>query len=771
MRIAARSALAVSLLAGLPGVFAQESALAPPSQRQWIAPTARSRAFAPADAVQVSALAARVRIDGAVARTRLRVTLANAGARPAEAELLLPVPDGAVIDHFDFQGGGSAASARLLSAREARATYDEIVSKLRDPALLEFAGRALVRSSVFPVPAGGTQAIELGYHEVLPAEGERLDYELVRTAALGATVPLDLELEIVGPAATVYSPTHGLVALERSPQQSRYKVDASVMESGSFRCAVLTGSGPRASLYACPDTDGPGGTFLLFAGTSAESAAQTSLRREVTLVLDRSGSMAGEKFAQALAAARQVLEGLCEGEAFRIVDYSDTAAAATAAPVVKSAATIQAARDYLARLTTGGGTNIAAALETAFAPEPRADFVPVVLFLTDGLPTVGPSSEAELKRLAAERNGGRRRLFPFGVGHDVNAPLLDHLAESSRGKSTYVRPAEDVELAVGAVFKKLAGPVLSGLTLVARDADGQEDTSLVRDLVPRELPDLFAGEPLVIVGRYTGSRAATLEIRPRMGSVLAFHVDLGRADRRNEFVPRLWATRRIGELTEAIRQVAGEGRDAAALLADARTQELSDEILRLSLRYGILSDFTSFLALEGSPLVAWNELETTVRSNLVLENQRWRSGAVAVQYAQNTGMLQTRSYQNFSNLLEWGAQTRPELAFPPLTASGASPESTPTPFLTVEPVQHGALFRRGDEWIEGQVLGELDKSGAPRVDRTVVIGTSEHRALVDELVRDGRADIAARGQVVFRHRGDLVRQVPAPAPPAQVPQR
>jgi len=717
--------------------------------RQWIAPTARSRAFATVESVHVTGLAARVRIDGLVAHTTLRVALANASDRPAEAELLLPVPDGAVIDHFDFQGGGSSASARLLAADEARRTYDEIVARLRDPALLEFAGAAAVRSSVFPVPAGSTQTIELGYHELLPHDGARVDYELLRSAALGATVPLDLELEVLGDAATVYSPTHALQPVEQDALRSRYRADASLLESGSFRCAVLSGTGPRAALYACPDEEGPGGTFLLFAGVSPRAALETSLAREVTVVLDRSGSMAGQKFEQARTAALQVLEGLRAGESFRIVDYSDAAAASSNASVTKSPESIAAARAYLAGLTTGGGTNVAAALSLALAPSAAAGTVPVVLFLTDGRPTVGAQSELELRALVQTENHSNRRLFTFGVGHDVNAPLLDHLALGSRATSSYVRPGEDVERVVGALFRRLSGPVMAGLELAVRGADGAEDATLLRDLVPQQLPDLFAGEQLVLVGRYTAARALTLEIRARSGGEpLRLTADLARASRRNEFVPRLWATRRVGELTDAIRQVAGEGRDTATLLADSRTRELADEILRLSLQYGILSEFTSFLAREGSPLVGWSELEHEARANLVLENERERTGALAVQIGQNNMTMQQRNYPNNPNVMLQGGQLI----------------ST----LSVAPVQHGALFQRGTEWIEGRVLSDLG-GAEPARPRTVVIGSDEHRRLVDELVEDGRADIAAQERVLFRHRGELVRQVPFA--PAAAPRR
>ena len=748
-RIAFRPELfALVLLSPLArGSLPQSAADARIDARQWLAPTARAQAFGLRPTVAVTALQARIAVDGAVARTALRIELANPADRPAEAELLLPVPRNAVIDGFDFEGTAPAPSARLLAVDEARRTYDEVVAKLRDPALLEFAGSALVRSSVFPVAPGGTQTLELRYRELLSGEGSRVDYELLRSATLGTTAPLALELEVAGSAAAVYSPTHALRRVSDDGRRTLYRVDSSELEAGSFRCSILRGDGPLASLLACPDEDGPGGTFLLFAGTGPEADPATSLAREVTIVLDRSGSMAGPKFEQARTAALQVLEGLRSGESFRIVDYSDAASASASRAQPKTPESIAAARAYLASLTTGGGTNIAAALSEALAPAAAAGTVPVVLFLTDGRPTVGATSEPELHALVAGANAHARRIFTFGVGDDVNAPLLDRLAVGSRATSSYVRPGEDVERVVGTLFRRLSGPVMAGLELCVLGPDGEEDSTLVRDLLPRELPDLFAGEELVLLGRYTEARPLVIEIRARSGfGPLRMRTDLAQASPHNDFVPRLWATRRIGELSDSIRQAAGGNTSPAALLADPRTRELADEALRLSLRYGVLSEFTAFLSLEGSTLAGWDQLSETARTNLVADNAQLRYGAAAVNFARNNAAQRNVSCQNASNVL-WTADDQR------VAVHG------------VQPIAQGALFPRGSEWVEGSLLeGARDGETLP-ADAEVVIGSPEHQRLVDELAADGRAAVVAQQErVLFRHRGQVIRQVPAEIP-------
>ena len=195
-----RRALAALVVAFFPIAPAFPSPQDAWSGHQLVSPNVRRHSFAQAlpaeSAVEVTAVVARVRIVGTAARTTLDVALRNPGGRPAEAELLLPVPPGAAVGSFQFEGGSAEATATLLPAAEARSTYDGIVARLRDPALLEFAGLAAVRSSVFPVPAGGTQRVRLSYDEILVADAGRLDYVLPRTASLASDVPWTFAIEV-----------------------------------------------------------------------------------------------------------------------------------------------------------------------------------------------------------------------------------------------------------------------------------------------------------------------------------------------------------------------------------------------------------------------------------------------------------------------------------------------------------------------------------------------------------------------------------------------
>jgi Ca-activated chloride channel homolog len=275
--------------------------------------------------VQISGVSVNVKIQQQIATTTMEISLRNDAPRPQEAQMLVPVPDGATIRSFGFDGVSKEPNAKILPKAEAEAIYRSIVNKMRDPALLEFAGYNLVRSSVFPVPAHSTQKVTLIYENLLPADGERIDYVLPRSESFASqNIPWLITVEI-----DAKQPTHLISSTRIGKDRMRISLgDNTKLEPGPFRLSYLTEkNGLTASLLAYPDPTVGGGYFLLLAGVPVTKPEKTvSLKREVTLVLDRSGSMQGEKMEQARAAALQVINGLEDGESFNIIDYSDTVA-------------------------------------------------------------------------------------------------------------------------------------------------------------------------------------------------------------------------------------------------------------------------------------------------------------------------------------------------------------------------------------------------------------------------------------------------------------
>ena len=711
-----------------------------------VVPQARAvRRPAAPPAVEVTGVKVGVAIVEQVATTTMDIDLRNPSGSRIEAELLVPVPEGAAIRGFTFHGAGSEPTAELLPKDQAIAAYKAIVAKIKDPALLEFAGYNLIRTSVFPIDPRGTQKIRLIYEHLLTADGDRVDYVLPRTEAIDYSIPWDVSMTIKAkrPISTVYSPSHEVDFCRTARNAGSVRASATAMrEPGPFQLSyLLEGSkGITASLLAYPDPKIDGGYFLLLAGLPAkvrEADDAPAVQREVTLVIDRSGSMAGEKLDQAKAAAVQVLQGLRDGEAVNVIDYSDSIASFAAAPVVKTDASAEKLRHYIRRLRSGGGTNLHDALIEAVRQRPTEAMLPIVLFLTDGLPTVGVRDEVAIRTAVAKANVHKRRIFTFGVGYDVNTPLLTHLALNSRAASTFVLPNEDVEVKVSQVYRRLSGPVLSEPSLAVVDADGQRDTQRVRDVLPRQLPDLFEGDKLVLLGRYTDGGPLRFRLagefrgRPR---TFRFEFGLDKATARNGFVPRLWASRKIAALVDAIRQAgAATGSSpsvlSAAAATDPKLKELVDEIVRLSIEFGVLTEYTAFLAKEGTDLARRDRILTEANTNFVDRAQRARVGQGAVNQSINNDFQRGQIRGNRRNWFYDQNMERVQIT-------------------NVQQINDRAFFQRGNRWIDGSAL---NSAGGAKVDRTVKIGSPEFMKLLERLVADHRqGTLSMSGEIVLR---------------------
>lgn len=712
-----------------------------PPAAQLVVP--QSRAFplaAGQEPIAVDAVHARVRIVEQTATTQLTVELRNPNAWIVEAVLLVPVPIGSTVTGFAIAGRSDGPTARVLPLDEARRTYDGIVAKMRDPALLEFVGETMVRSSVFPVEAGGKQTVRVTYEQVLAGDGPRVDYTLPRSASLEAGAPWDIEVTLAShqKIRAVYSPSHAIATTRGQGEAISVRIGGTAArEPGPFLLSFLRGQqdGVTASLFACPDPASGGGWFLLLAGAPERQNREARTPREVTLVLDRSGSMAGEKMDQARAAALQLLEELADGESFNIVDYATDVASFAPAPVVKDGSVTAQARAYLAALRPGGGTALNDALLLALRPPPRQGVLPIVLFLTDGVPTIGTIGEADIRAAVAAGNRYGRRVFTFGVGHDVNAPLLDWIAESTRGTTTYVQPQEDVEIKVSSVFRKLHGPVLASPQLTTLNENEEIDSRRVRDLHPLVPPDLFEDDQLVVLGRYVGDAPLRFRLEgigETACRAFRFEFALDRASPRNAFVPRLWASRRIAYLVDQVRQ-AGATSGTAVLaganpFADARLAELRDEIIDLSTRFGILSEYTAFLAQEGTRLDDFGALASACGTELDHKAMQTRVGIGAVNQGAN---LQSQKHQLVLNARN--AYLDDQMHRVETTA--------------VQQIGLCAFFRRGERWIDGCAIARGDLAER----RVVVIGTSEYAELLRQLDAEGRAAVLSLpGDILVR---------------------
>jgi Ca-activated chloride channel family protein len=708
----------------------------------YIVPQARPFVSTSATQVQIQEVQAAVEIVEQVATTTLDILLKNPSGTRLEAQVLSPVPANAVLRGFTFQGAGAEPTAEILTKEEALRIYDSIVAKTKDPALLEFAGYNSIRSSVFPVEARGTQKVRLIYETLLPADGDRVDYILPRTESVDYHTPWKVSVRIRSktPIATIYSPSHALKVNRPSDHNLTARLtQEATTEPGPFRLSVLLQKHElTASLLAYPDPKVGGGYFLLLAGVPSKHAENRSMKREVTLVLDRSGSMAGEKLEQVRAAALQVLEGLEDGEAFNIIVYHESVESFAAEPVVKTSETMKAARTYLKNLRVRGGTNIHDALVEALRPKPLKRFLPIVLFLTDGLPTVGQTSEKAIREVASKGNPYERRIFTFGVGVDVNTPLLDKIALETRSTATFVLPGEDVEAKVGKVFSHLTGPVLASPSMRTFKEGSKVPDGRVHDLLPARLPDLFEGDQMVILGQYQGDEPLRFTLQGNyLGEerTFQFKFDLSKATTANAFVPRLWASRKIAALTDAIRDLGADAGLASSIspATQPKMRELVEEIVRLSKEWGILTEYTAFLAREGTDLSRPAFVMNQATKNFEERAVHTRSGFGSVNQDNNNGYQRSQSCVNGRNSY-WDAK---------MNRVSVS---------NVQQVNDRAFYRQGNRWVDSSVT-----TGNAAPVRTVEVGSEEFRRLVGQLAAQNRAGcIALDGEILLRVNGETV---------------
>jgi Ca-activated chloride channel family protein len=711
-----------------------------------IMPQSRARAFAPErqGEVEITDVSAIVDILESTATTTIEIRLHNTSSRRQEAELIFPVPDAAVVRGFAYDGPGRMITAQVLPRDEAKRIYNSLVAKIRDPALAEFIGYNLIRSSVFPVDAGKDQKVRLTYENLLEVDGNRVDYFLPRTESLEYKVPWEIKVRIKSkrPISTVYSPTHNLVGLKKvnlenmEEQEDPLVVTAQTEKGanvpGPFRLSYMfEENGVTASMFAYPDDKVQGGYFLLLAGLPSDvlGAKETpAIKREVTLVIDRSGSMKNEKIEQVKEAALQIISGLKTGEAFNIILYSNTVEKFARRPVIKTKATEEAARAYIEGITAIGGTNIYDALVEALSQEPTEDMLPIVLFLTDGLPTIGQTSELVIRDVVTKMNPYNRRVFTFGVGLDVNAPLLEKLAADSRARAEFVLPKEDVEVKVGKVFERLTGPVIANPQLDVVDEDGDFAIGRTRDIIPNKLPDLFEGDQLILLGQYVGKKPITFRISGNyLGKQKTFKFTFGfdRANVKNGFVPRLWASRKIAELIDQVRQI---GADSNIDRNNPKVKELVDEIVSLSTEFGILTEYTAFLAREGTDLGRRTEIMKNAQELFNSRAMSSRTGMGAVNQSFNMEFQKDQKVLNMSN-------------------SYIDENLDRVSISTVQQINDMAYYRRGNRWIDSRLV-EKESQIKPR--KTIEFGSEEFLELAQRLAKENRqGSISLRGDVLL----------------------
>jgi Ca-activated chloride channel family protein len=547
-------------------------------------------------ALPIKSIKIETKIVAQVATTHLEQIFRNDTDATLEGTYLFPIPEAASISEFAIWDGDRRLVGEVRSREEARRIYDEIVRRQRDPGLLEYAGKDLFQASIFPIPPHSDKKLELTYTQVLQADSGTVAYRyplgVGRQLAQIGTVSGRIELESKDPLRNIYSPSHAVEVKRSGERRSIISFETTgAKEPQDFQLFYGISQEDFGVSLLTHREPGKDGYFLLMISPKDDWSEQEYTAKDIVFVLDTSGSMAEEgKMEKARLALLYGIRILRPQDRFNVVAFAgeehlmETGLLAADDPGRKRGET------FVKSLRAAGGTNINQALLTSFSQFAPSDRPKIVVFLTDGLPTVGVTNIARIVENAGQARKPGMRLFTFGVGYDVNTALLDKLAAENGGVADYVEPKEDLEVKVSNFFAKINYPVLADLKLELPDVE----TDLI---YPRNLPDLFRGTQLTLIGRYRN--ASTLDnvrllltgnSNGKSRSIFYNKLRFPLREETNDFLPRLWATRRVGWLMEQVR-------------TNGEQKELRDEIVDLGTRYGIVTPYTSYLALEPGAVV------------------------------------------------------------------------------------------------------------------------------------------------------------------------
>lgn len=648
---------------------------------------------------------------------------------------LFPVPPGAILSGFEAMVEGERQAVTLQDAAATNTALYGVVQERHDPSLLQYADWESLAFDL-TLPPGSSRKMTLKYEEVLAPGGGLYHYRYVLSTERYSSQPLDevsvaVDLHSSSGLASLYSPGHAVTTERLGEGRARVRWEVrNVNPAEDFELYFAPAEGGFGGGLLTGERDGQGHLLFLFS-PEADLGRNEALPKDIVFVIDRSGSMSGEKIEQAKDALQFILGQLGEGDRFSIVSFNQEQSVLADSLQTVDKGILKDARRFVDRLTAGGSTDLEAALQAGLSILEQSEnrgATRLVVFLTDGLPTAGITDETLIHRLVTKRNTAlEARLHVFGVGYDVNTHLLDRLAADNGGTVTYVQPGENLEAALTGFYAKIAYPLLTDLEV---QFEGVE----VEDLYPENLPDLFQGSSLLLTGRYRATgEAVTVRVRGRAGDErreYVYHFDLAQTGGR-DFVPRLWATRRVGALLDRVR-VEGE------------TPALVEEIRALGLGYGLVTPYTTFVVQAQATGAASAENMELYENQAELNAVSGRTtiqARVQNQAYQEAGQANLAQGANVTNV---GRRSLAQVGVQQVDLS----------LLRERKDLNGPIT---DEWVAGNI----------QVDRTVEFGSEEYFALAAD--PEARPFLQSGRNVVFAYQGQVIAVRDPDAPDTQVP--
>ena len=651
----------------------------------------------------------------------------NESSAPLNVRYVFPAPHGATVSGLALFERGRSVSVRALKAEEGRELITSLLRTRREPALIAYLGRPMYEAVLEPLPAESTTTLTLKYEQKLPTDAGVSEWIHEVTGAFagppeGVGFALHLELKTGTHLGPVYAPSYD-VRIRRSfsgtatTLKTRLRVDDPPIAlywstSGNSVGATLLTHWPEGEKQ---------GYFLFLAEPAHRAAIGRVIRpKTIHFAIDASGSMSGEKLAQVKAALKQAIATLNPKDRFNVVAFNNAVVSLWERPQVFAPEAMRQAFAFIDRLRTAGGTNMEAALATVLGAGAHESGTPaMVVFLTDGRPTLG---EVDADKLVSSVAGRHTRIFSLGVGVDVNSVLLDRLALETRGVPEYVQPREDVERKVASLYQKIRFPVLSDIAFDFANMGASQ-------VLPERPADLYRGSRVVLAGRYDKPGQVELVLRGRVGSFTREYRYILKAASAgqgvsNDFPARVWATRRIAALIDSIR------------LYKEQDPALVAEIARLSRRFGVVTEYTLYLTGEPHEAAApGTPQEKTGRSLRAQTPHSVGNMAWAQSKSQTLRRSATRVPRRERELYLAGSNDRDVQTLELEDESGAWPRVI---------ANRTFFFREDRGWVDVGV------SNASRIDERIVRWSARFFDLLGRTTPAENARLAQRGDVLLR---------------------
>jgi Ca-activated chloride channel homolog len=565
----------------------------------------------------------RAGISGFLARVTVTQIFANTATQNIEAIYTFPLPQDAAVDNMTIQVGTRTVRGLIKRREEARAIYEHAKNTGHVAALLDQERPNIFTQSVANILPGEQVTVTISYVETLRYEAGSYEFVFPMVvgpryipgqavgkqaggwapdtnrvpdasritpwvAAKGTRAGHDISLEVAldagVPIQDLGSKTHDIDVDRKGASVATVRLrNETVIPNKDFILKYdVAGAEIADAILTTPSpgrSKGAGGYFTMILQPPARLPESDIQPKELVFVLDTSGSMWGFPLEKAKQVISRALDELYPGDTFNLITFSGDTHIVFPEPVYPTAENIRKAKAVLASRTGGGGTEMMKAIRAALVPSDQQDHVRVVCFLTDGY--VGDDMEI----VGEVQKHPNARVFAFGIGTAVNRFLLDKMAEAGRGAVEYVTLADKADQAAGRFYERVRSPLLTDLYI---DWGGLP----VTDVYPQRLPDLFSGQPLIITGRYTQPASGKVRLKgTRAGGPFAREIPVTFSPSTPPFdaLAGFWARRRIDALMS---------QDWLGLQQGGMKPELKEQITQLGLDYRLMTQFTSFVAVE-----------------------------------------------------------------------------------------------------------------------------------------------------------------------------